>query len=226
MLASNLPGLVLSVWLNMGAAKLQYQERVQLLPRTDSTESFGVSNADGEAVIESEARSGDAAMLVQDKFVLLVPQETLLLRVLVVWIFILIVVGWSGLVRVEDQPSAIGILVNINLIFFYGAPLQTMQTVLRTKSTTSIHRPTMIMNSTNAIFWLLYGIKKKDPYIFGPNIIGFLLGFAQTILLCWYGKEEHDGLEEEENALEEPLLTQEQHHVFDGNEAADTDPST
>lgn len=205
MLASNFPGLVLSVWLNMGAAKLQYHDRMKALASLDS-EGLVENVESGETALEV-----DSASNARDKNLLFAPQETLLLQVLVVWILILVVVGWSGAVHPEDQVSVIGILVNINLIFFYGAPLQAIQTVLRTKSSSSIHRATMIMNSTNAMFWLLYGVKKNDPYIFGPNTIGFLLGVAQMILCCCYSSHhEVQSSIDEENNLEEPLLMDEQ----------------
>ncbi|CAJ1953993.1 unnamed protein product [Cylindrotheca closterium] len=231
MLASNFPGLVLSVWLNMGAAKLQYQDRIRLRNAShevlDNNSDNNITDGNGEAGV---VESSEMLAIQRDDSLQFVPQETLLLRVLVVWILILILVGWSGLFHtVEGQINAIGILVNINLIFFYGAPLQTIQTVLRSKSSDSIHRPTMIMNSTNAIFWVAYGVKRNDPYIFGPNTIGFLLGFAQIILLCCYDHSSHtagdqgDGLLlDEENDLEEPLLAPEQ-HALDGNDQTGDD---
>jgi len=208
MLASNFPGLVLSVWLNMGAAKLQYQDRIKLLPSLNISEGLDIENNESG---ETSAEVGNEPnALVERDNLLFVPQETLLLHVLIIWILILIVVGWSGVIHPEDQASAIGILVNINLIFFYGAPLQTIQTVLRTKSSASIHRATMIMNSTNAMFWLLYGIEKNDPYIYGPNTLGLLLGFSQMILCCCYDVGVEVGIDEGENSLEEPLLMDEE----------------
>jgi hypothetical protein len=48
-------------------------------------------------------------------------------------------------------------LVNLNLIFFYGAPLQSIFQVIQTKQSNSIHLMTMYMSCLNCIFWTGYG---------------------------------------------------------------------
>jgi hypothetical protein len=128
-LAANIPGLVLSLWLNMGAAKLQYYQ----LRQSDRD----VTNGEREAVEEESSRRYED--------VIFVSQEVILLRILILWILILVSVGWLGLVDGHEVPT-IGLLVNINLIFFYGAPLQTLKTVITEKCSDSIHAPTMVMN--------------------------------------------------------------------------------
>ncbi|OEU22738.1 hypothetical protein FRACYDRAFT_161207, partial [Fragilariopsis cylindrus CCMP1102] len=139
-LAANLPGLILSFWLNIGAANSSL---------TSSS------------------------------------QDVLFLRVISIWSIIIVCVGWLGILHGYEQ-KIIGILVNINLIFFYGAPLQTMKTVFETKSSNSIHTPTVTMNVINAIFWISYGLAKNDIIIYGPNGIGLLLGITQGTLCLIY----------------------------------------
>ena len=139
------------------------------------------------------------------------PQDKLLLRIVSLWAVLLVCVSWllpgllvllqyddtggydydGGHQQLPPQQQAkemasiiIGCLVNINLVFFYGAPLQTMRIVIKTKSSDSIHKPTLSMNIINAIFWMLYGVAKNDIIIFGPNGIGFLLGSIQGVLCC------------------------------------------
>ena len=77
----------------------------------------------------------------------------------------------------------IGILVNLNLVFFYGAPLSTISTVIKTRSSASIHIWTMITNTANGLFWGAYGLAVLDPFIFVPNGVGAGLGVIQ-IFLC------------------------------------------
>ena len=188
MLASNFPGLIVSIWLNIGAAKLQYHQNAILLHRNEQ-----------ENENEEEYRHS----------LMFVPQEILLLRILMVWLIILITVGWLGLV--QNQARVIGILVNINLLFFYGAPLQTLRTVIREKSSDSIHRPTMIMNIFNTSFWSFYGLARNDPVIYIPNLFGSGLIFLQVMLSCWYPtiQATTNNNNESIDGLDEPLLSQE-----------------
>lgn len=182
MLASNFPGLIVSLWLNIGAAKLQYHKNAILLHHNEN-EEYRYS-------------------------LMFVPQEILLLRILMVWLIILITVGWLGLV--QNQARVIGILVNINLLFFYGAPLQTLRTVIREKSSDSIHRPTMIMNIFNTSFWSFYGLARNDPVIYIPNLFGSGLIVLQVMLSCWYPTiQATTNNNESIDGLDEPLLSQE-----------------
>ena len=89
-LASNMPGLVLSFWLNSGAAKLQYYEIMNDLKE-------GENNQDVPG----------------NETVVTVRQETLMLRILVVWVLILV---WAGWLQHFDSPAhIIGLCVNVNL---------------------------------------------------------------------------------------------------------------
>lgn len=167
-LASNIPGLLVSFWLNAGASKLQYYAEV---------ESRNESNTGSE---EQDSRK---------KGIVFTPQDKLMLGVLSLWMTILVGVGWLGLGVVNGREKEIvGIFVNINLLFFYGAPLQTMKTVLVEKRSDSIHTPTMILNCTNAAFWGAYGIAINNIVIYGPNGIGMLLGLGQAALCCLFPK--------------------------------------
>jgi hypothetical protein len=114
----------------MGAAKLQYYQLRQ-------SDRDATNNGESEAVEEESSRRYED--------VIFVSQEVILLRILILWIVILVCVGWLGLVDGHEVPT-IGLLVNINLIFFYGAPLQTLKTVITEKCSDSIHAPTMVMN--------------------------------------------------------------------------------
>lgn len=159
-LASNIPGILVSIWLNVGASKLQYAEAREAVNRGDSPN-------------------------VNHDFVL-VPQEVMLLRILFLWIVILMSVGWLGVTQ-GHQVSTIGVLVNINLLFFYGAPLQTIKTVIAVGTSESIHRPMMRMNWLNTSFWILYGyVARHDVVIYGPNAVGLLFGIIQGVLCCIY----------------------------------------
>eukprot|EP00985_Skeletonema_marinoi_P023331 scaffold15487_cov112-Skeletonema_marinoi.AAC.5 len=84
----------------------------------------------------------------------------------------------------------VGVAVNINLIFFYAAPLSTIATVIRTKNSASIHFWTMAMNTSNAFFWCVYSLAIQDYYILIPNGLGFVFGLLQVALYQCFPRSE------------------------------------
>lgn len=198
LVAANLPGLILSLWLNSGAAKLQYQEHMELkhinsrreTPQEDCDASSPLDEGDndGEMPVYIHRDGGGSeeigeAMRHHPENLVTVPQERALLRVLIFWA---IVIVWAGWVDPRNAAETVGLVVNLNLIFFYGAPLQAIRKVMSERNSASIHRPTMFMNWTNTTFWILYGIAKLDPVIIFPNSVGLTLGLAQGLLCLCY----------------------------------------
>jgi len=190
-LASNLPGLILSLWLNIGACKLQYLGQIRAIHHEDdfSSEGHDGLNADHRTLMINEKISRINSGLTSS------PQDAVLFGIVTLWAVLLVCVRWlSGLLQhhgiyVWEPQTVVGLLVNINLVFFYGAPLQTMKTVLEKKSSDSIHTLTVIMNVVNAVFWMSYGLTREDVIIYGPNGVGLLLGIGQVVLCCMYPKE-------------------------------------
>lgn len=174
-LAANLPGLLISFWLNFGAIKLQYHD---------------LMNASKQQGAQEETESFT-----------MVPQETILLRILVIWSFVLMWVGWWH--PTLNSPHIVGLVVNVNLVFFYGAPLHTIREVLQKKCSDSIHVPTMVLNWSNTSFWLAYGVARKDPIILIPNALGLLLGLMQGLLVLLFPRSRREALVQEEGDDEE-----------------------
>lgn len=162
-LASNVPGFLISFWLNAGASKLQYYAEV-----LSTSESNGGENS---------AKKGTV----------FTPQDRLVLGILGFWIAALVGVGWFGIAKGYEK-EIVGILVNINLLFFYGAPLQTIRLVVTEKCSDSIHTPTMVLNCVNAGFWGAYGVAIRNIVIYGPNGVGLFLGSIQVVLCCIFPK--------------------------------------
>jgi solute carrier family 50 (sugar transporter) len=142
------------------------------------------------------------------------PHERLVMIVTTIWMAVASLVGWIGSTNLlqthwkddnnnnedaddDDDPSSssnisrslVGYMVNFNLVFFYGAPLSTIWTVLQQRHSTSIHRPTLITNTLNASFWLAYGLAVKDAFIFIPNGLGAVLGAIQVLLLLIFPRK-------------------------------------
>ena len=106
----------------------------------------------------------------------------------------------------EDQIEVVGIIVNINLVFFFGAPLSTIFIVLRTRNSSTIHLGTMVLNILNTTFWLLYGLSIMDPYICIPNGLGLLLGIAQGVLCMFFPRVQRKNQNNLENGLDDPFM--------------------
>jgi len=72
-------------------------------------------------------------------------------------------------------------LANAIAMFFYGAPLSTIWTVLREKNSSSIHIRTMLANTLTGLFWTAYGIAVSDLFLAIPNGLGAGFGAIQII---------------------------------------------
>ena len=191
-LASNIPGLLVSVWLNAGASKLQYYAQIDDnnidsdINDEDNSNNNNNNNNYEAAQVQSSSLSDEESSQ-STTINVFTSQDILLLEVLSLWMIILVGVGWLGICKGKEK-EVVGLLVNINLLFFYAAPLQTMSTVVKKKGSDSIHTLTMILNCLNAGFWGIYGLAINDIVIYGPNSIGLLLGIIQAILCCIYPK--------------------------------------
>lgn len=206
--AANIPGLVLSLWLNMGAAKLQYLEISESKKKqTNSHASREHWDASPETEEHSEMPDMSYNEDMEDALVM-VPQERVLLRVLVAWLAVIVWVGWFSS---YDAANTVGLVVNVNLVFFYGAPLKTIRTVMADKDSSSIHLETMGMTFINTSFWIAYGLARHDFVIVLPNAAGLSLGLAQGLLSFIYPRrlqgDQHELLSQEEPSPEEDIPT-------------------
>ena len=114
------------------------------------------------------------------------PHDHLVVGMVIVWSLVLAGIGFfaapgSGNADGPGQ-TVVGYVVNLNLIFFYGAPLTAIGRVLRSQRSDSLHVPTMMTNTSNATFWTAYAIAINDPFIYVPNGLGVVLGVIQLVL--------------------------------------------
>ncbi|KAL7441431.1 hypothetical protein ACHAXH_006333 [Discostella pseudostelligera] len=189
---ANAPGFILSIWLNMAAAKLQYSDRmatsmrasfVQLLDSNrQSLRQHASAKSNAQIHTNFDNLKKTAMALTTQKFEAPAPHEKIVVGVVTVWMVAISTLSFLKL-NIEQWKVVIGVMANINTLFFYGAPLTTIVTVLKTRDSSSIHRKTMIMNTLNASFWTAFGFGIMDMVLLIPNGLGALLGFVQ-IFLC------------------------------------------
>jgi len=179
------PGLVLSIWLNMCASKLQYHEFVmsRMGKKTDDVINNGHGNGSTDADdtppinVADDGGSSDGQVAAPPA-----PHERLVVCIVVFWVLIF---SSASLLPISPGTARqiIGYCVIANLMFFYGAPLSTIAEVVRERNSVSVHRRTMTANTLNGAFWCAYGLGVGDPIIYGPNGAGAMLGVVQMVLI-------------------------------------------
>lgn len=178
----NAPGFILSIWLNLGATKLIYHEHY----------SNEIRKSNDNKGKQSELSSPEETL--QDSLQITTTTTTrdgptqhhehLVMVMVFIWTCIVSIISFaSNSLSQDTQQIIVGSTVNIILVFFYGAPLSTIVRILKERNTASIHIPTMITNTANGSFWMVYGFAVNDYFVYAPNGLGVVLGVIQ-ILLC------------------------------------------
>lgn len=225
----NAPGFCLSIWFNMEALKLEYENfrseekkrsiivaleeqtmllKSQALGFDHSNGDTSTSNNGQEGAVEAPSppttrptgyvknawdttqRTGELALdyakivggVVSQNTKAPYGHEFLVLANVVVWVIIVSIIIFARSFTNETRQFIVGIAGNVNLVFFFGAPLSTIGSVLKTRSSASIHRWTMIANTFNGFVWAIFGFSIVDYFIAVPNAIGAFLGTVQIIL--------------------------------------------
>ena len=215
-LFANVPGLMVSIWLNFGAVKLQYrtaynahymhcceqhQTRSRLLRRHQRRLLVGNDASNDGRILPLQPLANDGNPRNNDHeydtdiepIPSTVPHERKVLYVLLFWLVVCSAVAHIQSLTNYQREQIIGYVVNLNLCFFYFAPLTTMVEVCRTQCSASIHRPTTLMTCLNSFFWLAYGLAVTDPFIYVPNGVGLGFGLVQALLLCLYSSKGRAG---------------------------------
>lgn len=122
--------------------------------------------------------------------------ELLVVGISTFWLLLLSFVVFAYQNDLDQQTLIIGLAVNANLIFFYGAPLSKIATVLTDKSSKSIHVPTMVCSLINGSLWFVYGVAVRDFYIAVPNGFGAALGVLQLVLCLAFPRHKSKRLDE------------------------------
>ena len=206
-LFANVPGFMISIWLNLGAIKLQYRtqycvyehceqqrrrrHRHGLMLDNDASANGQATQTTSEDIHENDQDDHELDVEIDgtaaSSSTVTVPHERKVLWILLFWITVCSTVAHTPTLTNYQREQIVGYVVNINLCFFYFAPLTTMVEVCRTRSAASIHRPTTIMTCCNSFFWLSYGLAVHDAFIYVPNGVGLGFGLMQVMLLCMFG---------------------------------------
>jgi solute carrier family 50 protein (sugar transporter) len=90
----------------------------------------------------------------------------------------------------EDRATAIkvvGIIGDATTMAYYGSPLTTMLTVVRTGDASTLYVPTIMCNLANALLWFFYGLLGLDAIVVWIcSAVGLVLGAVQLLLIAYY----------------------------------------
>lgn len=187
----NAPGLLISIWLNLGAIKLVYLGHHRAIGKRDATvlssflekaQPLGEGEGDVESQASGETKATDILQASPQSTTAPTRHENVVMLMCAIWTVIGTVLGMVDSMSLESKVFLVGIVTNGILITFYGAPLSTIAQVLKEKSTASIHVPTMFLNTITSGFWCVYGVAINDYFIIGPNALGFVCGAIQIVL--------------------------------------------
>lgn len=191
----NAPGFLMAFWLNLQAAKMQYETFRSTAFRKSIVNVLTAADQASVQLPAEETTHSDTVRIVRgvtvtaQTMVAPAPHETLVMANVVVWLAIAALISFSSALSDETKEFIVGIVVNLNLVVFYGAPLSTIMTVLTTQSSSSIHVATMITNTCNGTFWAAYGIAIQDWFIIVPNSLGAGLGVVQIALCLLFARK-------------------------------------
>ena len=188
----------MSIWLNLGATKLQYKEQQEKQWQSKLVEYLKKTDDEKDSVVDGYGKEKDAHELAMALTTMssssaetpaaatLVPHEYLVLFMVIVWTCVISLISFATSFSANVPQLIVGVIVNLNVIFFYLAPLSTIWQVLRSRNSATIHIWTMIANTLNATFWGIYGLATLDPFMYAPNGMGALFGLLQFFLVLTF----------------------------------------
>jgi len=210
----------LAAWFNLAASKLLFKQQFAKLPVDSDIEQIeyaklpagtDIEQGEGRALqstpesttLERESSGNTEKSKGNENSSPLMPQmaeipvfytapkhDYLIMGMLFLWLGVMAVIGYTKSFSNDTRILIVGIVTNANLLFFYGAPLSTISTILANRNTATIHVPTMLTNTISSVFWGVYGLAILDLFICIPNCIGAVLGFMQIALYLVFPREE------------------------------------
>jgi len=98
---------------------------------------------------------------------------------------------------VPGGAAAVGNLGMLVGIIMYGAPLSSLQEVLRTESSETLPVLQSFLGFLNSSCWLTVGLRSGKLPVWGPNVIGMLLSLVQLALIYRYPAKPEKSIDEE-----------------------------
>jgi solute carrier family 50 protein (sugar transporter) len=101
---------------------------------------------------------------------------------LCLWTYLALLAASNNGMPWTKISSYLGLFASGLFCILSASPLSTIRSVIRTKNSSSILGPFTAAQVTNCALWSAYGLAAKNKFVWGPNVIGLGLGFAQLAL--------------------------------------------
>eukprot|EP00039_Didymoeca_costata_P016101 m.282472 g.282472 ORF g.282472 m.282472 type:complete len:300 (+) comp16337_c0_seq63:1597-2496(+) len=112
----------------------------------------------------------------------------------------------------DVRVTIAGTLFVIYLAVMYYSPASTVMHIIKTKDASSILPPLQLAVTTNAVIWLTYGLFIEQPYIWGPNVVGLVIGVLLFVLYFIYPSNKR-----KERKLRSKLKHEENTDIYKGD---------
>ena len=159
--------------------------------------------------------------------------EQMVIGNVIIWTVIISIISLVDMTQ-RTRELIVGVIANINQLFFYGAPLSTIAQVLKERNSASIHIWTMVTNTANCCFWASYGLALQDPIVYVASGLGALLSFVQIVLVISFPRKTQDEIEngtskltrQDEQSVKEDMVSDSTRRLDDSNEISDNEEET
>ena len=120
----------------------------------------------------------------------------------ILWLFLTLITGIAMPVELKDQANTvIGAFCVTSSLVFYAAPLLNMVEIVRTKDSTSLYAPAILINLVNCILWFFYGLMGVYAVIIWfPNILGACICIVELLMCARYPAKSHQMKSQKEQA--------------------------
>ena len=130
--------------------------------------------------------------------------ELVLFASTVLWLFLSFI---ACLVIPPEQrdtgTTMIGAFTVCSSLIFYAAPLINMREIIKSKDSSSLYPPALVVNLINCTLWFFYGLLGTGAVILWlPNIIGGSICIAELIVCVRYPAKAHFQKEERRKSMQ------------------------
>jgi solute carrier family 50 protein (sugar transporter) len=116
--------------------------------------------------------------------------ESVMLMTMCYWMFVIMVTCFA--ISDENRDSSImiiGLSADAASLVYYASPLAGIWEIIKTKDSSSLYVPSIVISSLNCLLWTIYGLFGVNQLLLWlPNAIGFAICMIGLILSMIYPK--------------------------------------
>jgi uncharacterized protein with PQ loop repeat len=126
----------------------------------------------------------------------------------------------SSETKKKTATDVLGYTLVVCVFLYYSAPMSTLYSVIKTRDSSSLYAPLIVVNLVNAMLWLFYGsFGVHDSFVAIPNGAGVILSIIQLLFVFIFRSSkpdsEHYGALSTDGGKEEVITTSLLHEELD-----------